>query len=367
MNQSSTIFFLICCLLASCTIETSSSFGHTEVLKEISLYKEKEKNLNFAYDFLLKEYNELLVKNIPGYNPAENPIELVIEQESSSNSVIIELQYEGLTPPKHYTEVHAFYKEIIDSMEATYKENETFIEKALEASKTHSEQLNKKEYQAIGQLLNTGIGTVDGSAIKNGPQEVEKIHGLLPNKEFKRTYHAKNVQVLDYKAGTLPSIEVYNSLLFPDEQEFSEVFSYAMHQGNMLLVGYSIEELKKRKVKDELPNNIDVKDLDKLMQRVKNNYNKDDFGGIYNELSDQVKQEIKSYTLENQYALTKEKTGPISDFNYFKTALKKDLDTNDDLLVVVYRCEFENGPGVIYFTIKNSPKIEVRSVSFKLK
>lgn len=371
MNQSSIVFVLLFFLFSACELETSASIGRTETLKEIALFKEKEKNLNFAYDFILKEYDELLIKKIPGYNPEENPIEFVIDQESSSKNVTLKIQYDGLTPPKNYAEIQSFYKEVINEMEATYKANETFIDKAIEASETHSELLNNKDFQAFGDLLNKGISIMDGSVFTNGPQEIEKINNLLPSKVFQRIYHVKNVAIKTYKkVGTLPSIEIYYSLLFPEKQEFSEVFSYVLYQGEAMLISYSVEELKKQElaaIKDELPNSIDVKNLDNLMRRTKTNYNKDNFKGMYSELSDQVKQEIKSYTLENQYALTKEKTGAISNFNYFKTALKKDSDTNDDLLVVVYRCEFENGPGVVYFTIKNSSKIEVRSVSFKLK
>ncbi len=232
---SSLLFYVVLSFLYSCTVNTNS-IG-TDILTEIAIFSEYEKNLMLSQDIVTTtNWNQLFTEKIKDFNPDNSKkISLFINTREDEKMTKLQLRYENGQKPDQYDEMRKVMAVKIEEIKKLYIDNDSFISEATALAKKHVKLMDNGKYEEVFNLMPKEILA---TFPKDAQNEIISIRERIDfsNRDFRYRHISTNGNP---ESDKISEVVVYYLL---DGKGQHEYIAYHLLDGKTTLVGYTIQE-----------------------------------------------------------------------------------------------------------------------------
>lgn len=229
------LFYMTISFLISCTINTNSI--DIDILTEISIFPEYEKNLMLSQDIVTTtNWNQLFTEKIKDFNPNNSKeISLFINTREDEKMTKLQLRYKNGQKPDQYDEMRKVMAAKIEDIKKLYIENDSFISEATELAKSHVKLLDNGKHDEV-------FNSMPKEILATFPEEAQnEIINIRKRIDFSnRKYRYRLISTKENSESDKISVVGVYYLL--DGKGQHEYVTYHLIDGKATLVGYTIQE-----------------------------------------------------------------------------------------------------------------------------
>ena len=225
---------IILFLTLSCTIAQNKI--EVDILTEVSIFPEYEKNLRFSLDMQKYNWAELFKKNISGFEVSDiKDLKIFINTREDEKITKIQLRFPAGNEPKNYSEIREIMLKQIEEMKKIYLENDTFISEATKLAEKHISLLDRKNYDKFFDIMAKEV--VESIPDESKKKLVETREGYNIDSS-QRKYLFRNIGIIDIAdPDKINLVEVHYSINGGSKTEF---IVYLLKNGEPVLYGYNL-------------------------------------------------------------------------------------------------------------------------------